>query len=474
MKLLVAIASYGDKNHKYLQRVLSEYRSMSYRADVVVLSNVAKKLGPDVEVAVGLPARNPWSLPFAHKRLFAERQNAYDLFVYSEDDMLVTQRNIEAFLRATEILPPDELAGFFQFEQYPDGRLYFPAVHDHFHWRPGSVKVLGDHTFAQFSNDHSACYVLTREQLQRAINSGGFLVDVHEGKYDLLVTAATDPYTQCGFKKLLCISHLDDFLVAHLPNKYIGSRLGLAASIFQKQVEALTCMDGNGGSEQCLLEAVTRTFHCEWSKDYYEPCREELIAMLPPSTRNVLSIGCGWGATEKKLARNGIRVVAIPLDSIIAKCAESEGVEIVHGSFDSAVTRIGDRRFDAVLISNMLHLIPQPQNVVRSAASLLAGNGVLIASVPNVSRLPYIWGRLRHPSRYRRLGDYNQSGMHCIGRTQAIGWFRNAGLMVEQTADMSVPEQWKSLPPMAAGLFSLEFAVVGRKPKSLCPGALFK
>src|SRR5687768_12101494 len=101
MKILVAIANYGTKNDRYLSRVLSEYRSMPYDLNLVALSNLKKDLGADVEVVVGVPQKNPWSMPFSHRRIFAERQDAYDLFLYSEDDMLVTERNIAAFMQAT-------------------------------------------------------------------------------------------------------------------------------------------------------------------------------------------------------------------------------------------------------------------------------------------------------------------------------------------------------------------------------------
>src|ERR1700688_853748 len=114
MKILVAIANYGTQNDRYLHRLLAEYRSMSYEVDIIVLSNLSKDLGPDVEVKVGLPTKDPWSLPFSHKQLFADRRSNYDLFIYSEDDMLVTERNIRAFLAATEILKKNEIAGFLR------------------------------------------------------------------------------------------------------------------------------------------------------------------------------------------------------------------------------------------------------------------------------------------------------------------------------------------------------------------------
>src|SRR5713101_1636843 len=138
---------------------------------------------------------------------------------------------------------------------------------------PDSVKVAAGHTFARFTNDHSGCFALTRSQLARAISSGGFLVPPHEHRHSLLETAATDPYTQCGFKKLICLSHFDEFMVRHLPNKYIGSALGLDHKEFCVQVEALLRLRLNSHAEQPLLEPHTKVFHSEWSKNHYEPCR---------------------------------------------------------------------------------------------------------------------------------------------------------------------------------------------------------
>jgi len=105
MKILVAIANYGTKNDRYLDCVLREYRAMPDDVHVVVLSNVSKNFGEGVEVVLKSPKGDPWSFPFAHKRIFAERALDYELFIYSEDDTLITRRNIEAFRKATDVLP---------------------------------------------------------------------------------------------------------------------------------------------------------------------------------------------------------------------------------------------------------------------------------------------------------------------------------------------------------------------------------
>src|SRR3990172_5461101 len=244
MKTLVAIANFGTKNEKYLKRLLEEYRSMTrFEVDLVVLSNIPKDLGLDIEVIVGLPIKDPWSLPFGHKALFSERITQYDLFIYSEDDILITEQNIDAFVKVTQILPDQYIAGFIRHEVSENGKWYYPDLHGAFHWDPNSVLKIGEYIFAYCTNEHAACFVLSRSQLEKAINSGGFLLPPRIGRYDMLVTAATDPYTQCGMRKLVCISHLNEFSLHHLSNLYIGS-MSLDAEWADREIEKLKLICG--------------------------------------------------------------------------------------------------------------------------------------------------------------------------------------------------------------------------------------
>ena len=38
--------------------------------------------------------------------------------------------------------------------------------------------------------------------------------------HGMKVRAASNIYTKSGLEKVICISHFDDFLIHHLPNKY--------------------------------------------------------------------------------------------------------------------------------------------------------------------------------------------------------------------------------------------------------------
>jgi len=468
MKILVVIATYGNANDKYLQRLVEEYRSMSFDVDLVVLSNLPKFVADGVEVIVVPRRRMPWTrhgtfngkrsfkflrqeyrdwvrhldLPFAHRQVFADRLNDYDLFLYSENDTLITERNLQAFLSVSASLPANEIPGFLRFEEGPDGRLNYPEVHGHFHWESSSVRKRGDHTLAFFTNEHAASYVVTREQLRRAIESGGYLVAPHGGKYDLLCTAATDIYTQCGLEKLICVSRLDEFLIHHLPNRYVGTEFGVDEIELRRQVGRLLQIAKGGSRSEPLFGTETKFTDRSYSKGYYEPIPQELMLVLPSGARTVLSIGSGWGAAETCLAAKGLRVAAVPLDAVIPGRADAEGVEIISGDFEQARRKLEGRQFDCLLLSNVLHLVPDPVDLLSSFASLLSPGGVAAAIVPNTGRLELNWAALRgglmdDPKMYR------ETGVQRTSRQIVQSWFGSAGLRVQSLKQILRPSAQK-------------------------------
>jgi 2-polyprenyl-3-methyl-5-hydroxy-6-metoxy-1,4-benzoquinol methylase len=410
---------------------LDTYRKLPHEVDFVVTSNIPKDLGSDVEVVVGLPIKDPWSLGFAHKKVFADRLDRYDLFIYSEDDVSLSERNIEAFLRATQVLPSTEIAGFMRTEKDGNGKIYFSEVRQHFHWDTQSLCFRGGAAFASFTAEHSACYILTRDQLKRAILSGGYLVPPHEGRHDLLVTAATDPYTQCGFRKMICLTQFEDFLIPHMSNKYVGKGI-LGCEEFCDQLRALLELEKNGRPKGTVIPVETRLYHEHWSKDYYEPIQKELVSLIPEEARTILSVACGWGHTEKHLIGKGVRVTGMPIDSLIAVNAESHGVEIVYGDVETALRNLSGERFDCIVFSNVLHLVPDPIGFLSLFTNLLNSSGTVVASVPNLSWIRRLSRELRLHKHAANPVNYDVSKMHSPTGHLLRSWFRQAGLRPTQ------------------------------------------
>ena len=466
MKILIAIASYGVANDRYLRQVVEEYQGMQGIVDIVVLCERSKPVPFGTRLLVGLPTRDPWSLPFAHKRLFSDHVDEYDLFIYAEDDILITQDNVQAFLEASSILPEDEIAGFLRIELGPDGQLYYPDVNRQFHWDPQSVRARGPQVFARFSCEHSGCYILTRVQLKRAIASGGFTVEPHQGKYDLACTASTDVYTQCGAKKMVCISQPHRFYVRHLSNRYIGTEFDLEEVEFQNLILALHEIGVGKRAAWRMLDDPETLTRLTWGKEYYERQRPELADLVPLSANTMLSIGCGWGELEGRLVERGIRVMAIPLDSVIAACAETRGITTVCGDVEDVREQVGNHHFDCILISNVLHLMRDPLRVLRACREVLSNEGCIVFSVPNFDYLKAIWRGFAGRSGYTKLGSYAEAGLHRTDHKVVRRWLADCNLVPEKIS-YSIPKHVELPAKLVAGLFNsflaTELVICARK-----------
>jgi 2-polyprenyl-3-methyl-5-hydroxy-6-metoxy-1,4-benzoquinol methylase len=448
VRLLVAIANHGTKNHKYVTHLIETYRHFSIDVDIVVLSDTPKDFGPDVEVRLGAPTSNPWSLPFAHRKLFVDRQDAYDLFIYSEDDTEITKAHVDAFVEATGHLPKDCIAGFIRYEEAPDGIRYYSTVHGPYYWDPNSMLTVGSHVYARYTNEHSACYLLTRNQLKACIASGGFDVPPHEGRYDMLCSAATDPYTRCGFQKVICISDIKSFLLHHLPDVYLG-RIGVCADEIDAQITRMRELTRSDTPHGPLIPPRTLLDTVEFDKAYFEPYRPEIMALVPsaPSLR-ILSVGCERGLTEAKLVKTGHDVTAIPLDPVIAISAEMRGIRTTAADLHAAVTSLESERFDCLLFNNVLSHVADPPEMIRRVLPLLAARGFVIVAYRNTRTLGSLYRRCFRPRDPRtviaRPPPFGQSGFHPAHAACVRQWMRAVGLVPDGLAH-HVPDTYASI-----------------------------
>ena len=416
VKILVAIANYGTGNRLFLSRLIQEYKQMPWDIDIVVLSDRPKHVDSDVEVRVGLPTSDPWSLPFAHKELFRERASKYDLFIYSEDDTLITQSNIEAFLEATAVVPHPRIVGFLRYEEDAEGNRYCSSVHSHYHWVPGSVEEFGPHTVAQFSNEHAAAFILTKKQLQHAIESGGFLVPPHSGRYDLPCTAATDPYTQCGMRKVICISHVDRFLLHHLPDKYVN-RLGVKLTDLQVQMQGI--LKERDSAPWALFPAEKPAPLVRFSKDNYRPLHSRVLDATRTGSK-ILSVGASSGILESELQMAGRNVAAVPIDSVSSGVLELRGLKVA-GSSHELLQRTSEALDaflpDYVLLVNVLEHVPCPEALIERITRPAIPPKGLIGIVTNFGRI-----RRRKVRRAISREGYERTCLQPVSRRLLESW----------------------------------------------------
>jgi len=463
LKLLVVIASYGPRNMDLLVQVIERYQRMTLDIDIVVVSNDPKDLGPDIDVVVGLPSKNPWSLPFAHKTIFAQRLEEYDYFVYSEDDIGVTENNLRSFFYATPDLFEDEIAGFLRYELDAAGERNYPDFLGRFHWKPESVRKRGKHVIAEFSNEHAAFYILTRQQLCKAMESGGFLREPYEDVYDLACTAATDPYTSCGFRKVICVSSIQDFTVHHLSNRYAG-KVGISSIEFDTQIHAMHEIAEELRSSSPLLTSVSEWPVQRWAKDYYGEFDVRVVELIPGDVRTLLSIGSSSGDFELELKRRGFSVTACPLDAVIGSIIERQGIELIAGSFDECLARLRGRHFDCVIVGNFLHIVSDSGDLIRGCAELVRQQGFLLANGPNFRSLRTLVKRALNVHGLRSLKTANGERASPLGPRDVMRDLSKVGFRLE-TVSWLVEQEGKSFDRINGPVGAAEWALRARATK---------
>jgi len=454
LKILVAIVSYGDKNNTYLEQVLESYSCFPWQVDVIVFSNIEKDIGKLATLIIAQPpTEHPYSFPYVHRQLFKDQVNNYDLFIYSEDDMLITQKNLEAFLSISPLLPDDCVPGFLRYEVDKHHQVYMPDIHSTFHWSPHSIQKVNDFVFAQFTNKHSASYILTQASLRLAIASGKYHCQPAPSRYGILESAASDIFESwgCQLKKIICISHINHFLIHHLPNKYIHN-LGIMKKEMDLQIESLIQLrSSNLGQQSQLFDPETKILFRMFDKTYYpRKTNYEIFLKFIPSGKRILSIGCVDGNLEKNLLGLRNTVIAIPMDKVIDALVRQHGIEVLEPDFNNASAYLEGEKFDCIIFNDVLNHVRNMETVIRLFYENLNDNGLIFATCINpdydflnkrIKQKSFAFPDLRQVKNvfeliYGEVADgkngFDQLGLHLITPRSTRKLFKKIGLKIKK------------------------------------------
>ena len=111
-----------------------------------------------------------------------------------------------------------------------------------------------------------------------------------------------------------------------------------------------------------------------------------LLRRVPP-TGSVLELGPGPGAMTRVLLGRGHDVTVVENDPEALEALAPLGVEIVRGDLDMPdwLGAIAGRRFDTVLVCDVLEHLRRPEELLHRLGGYLAPMGRLVISVPNIA-----------------------------------------------------------------------------------------
>lgn len=159
--------------------------------------------------------------------------------------------------------------------------------------------------------------------------------------------------------------------------------------------------------------------------DLVDAVREHLAATVPHG--RVVELGCGTGLYTTAYAGRCEHVTAVDLSADMIEMAHCALSAVSHAETrvaDAAVTGLPDGDADAVVLVNLLHVVPDAAGVLAEARRLLHPGGVLVAvdatsqglsarqMLGTVWRIMRRWGPV--PPRVKGQLDLDQPGLEAL------------------------------------------------------------
>ena len=140
--------------------------------------------------------------------------------------------------------------------------------------------------------------------------------------------------------------------------------------------------------------------------DYYDGFNERLLGAVPARASRVLEIGCARGRLGHELKRQDPDrwVAGVELDPDAARAARQRLDEVFVLDVQAATPPIEPGSLDCILFGDVLEHLVDPEAVLRRYRELLAPDGVVLASVPNVQHFSVVKGLLRGDFMYQPAG----------------------------------------------------------------------
>jgi len=185
--------------------------------------------------------------------------------------------------------------------------------------------------------------------------------------------------------------------------------------------------------------------YSEKSTRYFALARTEIAPLLPDCTDRVFEIGCGAGATISWLRSiRPVRYAAgIELVPQAARQAEQSLDAVIIGNIEVSELPFAAGSFDMILALDVLEHLVDPWAVVRRLHRLLAPNGVIIASIPNVSHYSVAMPLLiRGRWSYVDEGLLDRTHLRFFTQRTAVELMSCSGLMVDKIDRTRLLPKW--------------------------------
>jgi len=140
---------------------------------------------------------------------------------------------------------------------------------------------------------------------------------------------------------------------------------------------------------------------------YFRQNREELLKYIPQNVGRTLDLGCAQGNFSDLIKRKfGAECWGVEIDRDAAQIAETKLDRVINDDVNECLGEIPDNYFDCIICNDILEHLADPYTLLVNLKQKLTGEGVVVASFPNIRYCRILFGLVIHGN-----WDYKDSGI---------------------------------------------------------------
>jgi hypothetical protein len=172
---------YNEERIKYLLKIINEIKKYKYETDIYIHTNIHFQLKNLVsyknklEIIVhDLTKINPFKLTYLGKLYMKKFIKNYDIFIYSEDDILIYNEALNYWLEYKDICFEHKYnLGFLRIEYFDEDNIYLTDISSCFH-EPKFVTLNNNKFLVNDKNPYCACWIYDKKRMKDYIKSKYF------------------------------------------------------------------------------------------------------------------------------------------------------------------------------------------------------------------------------------------------------------------------------------------------------------
>ncbi len=172
-------------------------------------------------------------------------------------------------------------------------------------------------------------------------------------------------------------------------------------------------------------------YNSKFSLDNMNSSHARLISLVPDGS-DVLELGCQRGFISKHLHRKGCKVTGIEIVPEAAEKAKPFCEKVIVTDIEKLDFKkdLGKKKYDVITFGDVLEHLKRPEAALEYVRDLLADDGLLLASIPNITFGYYRLELLKGSFNYENTGILDRTHIRFFDRNGVYSLFESAGYYI--------------------------------------------